>query len=642
MSGHAEDRLVLGTAGHIDHGKTTLVHALTGVDTDRLPEEKARGITISLGFASLELEQGIRIDLVDVPGHEGLVRTMVSGASGIDLLLLVVAADEGIMPQTREHLAICRLLGITRMLVALTKIDAVDQETVDLAAGEVEDLLAPTELAGAAVIPVSARTGHGLDGLKIALAKLARDAPPRTPRRGPPRLAIDRSFEMHGFGGVATGTLIGAAVGVGDAIELYPSGLRGRIRGLQAHGSDTERCYPGTRCAVNVQGIPLNELTRGRVISAPDALPLTSTLDTRIDWLDSSPAVDGFVSTEFLSGTSAHRARVAAIGSECLIPGRMNFARVYLAGDPAALLPGDRFVLRGFSRDSPVGATLGGGVVLDAVPPHKRHSDPTLHQNLELLAHRDPEIDIEVRVARSGFSGIGCDALQRETGLQKGTFTAALNSLAARGSVLLASDRGCLSRDACERIEAALLRALEDHHSEQPLRPGMSASSLRGALPSNVTRPAADLVIAKLAERGRVIIDDDVVRCSEHRPTLNATLGAKAESVLAMLRNAGLEPPSLRDLSNHVGLDEAVLRELLAHLERGRSIVRAPGDLWFDAEIVSELREKVRGHFREHQTLDTPDYKMLIGTSRRTAVPLMELFDEERLTMRREGVRRLR
>jgi selenocysteine-specific elongation factor len=642
VSARAEPGLVLGTAGHIDHGKTALVHALTGVDTDRLPEEKARGITLDLGFAPLDLEGGLRVGVVDVPGHEGLVRTMVAGAAGIDLLLLVVAADAGVMPQTREHLAICELLGVARGVVALTKSDTVDPETIELAAEEIRRLLAPTQLAGAPVVPVSSRTGAGLDALRAELGKLTVAARPRTPRGGPPRLPIDRSFEMRGFGSVVTGTLIGAALRTGDALELQPSGLRGRVRGLQTHGTAGERCEPGTRCAVNVQGIPLPELARGRVITAPDALQPTRTLDARLRWLDASPAAFGPLAVSFLTGTSERRARVAPIGTSGLTPGSSGFARIHVEGDPVAVLPGDRFILRGFTRTALGGHTLGGGVVLDSAPPRRRRSDPALGRELETLARGEPGDAVRVRVERSGLGGVERDALRRETGLSSPILESALDALAGGGEVALTPGGRCLSGAALAAIEGRLLRALEAFHRAEPLRPGMPSGALRGGLPSNVERSAAQLAIARLAARGEIRLDDDRIALREHQPNLDGADRAAGERLFATLREAGLEPPALRDLARRLQMDAHELRDLLAHLEREGRLVRARGDLWFDADAVAGLRERVRAYLREHGVLETPRYKALIGTSRRTAVPLMELFDAERLTLRRGNQRRLR
>ncbi|HEX2483994.1 MAG TPA: selenocysteine-specific translation elongation factor, partial [Myxococcota bacterium] len=396
--------LVLGTAGHIDHGKTALVRALTGVDTDRLPEERARGITIELGFAPLDLGDGLRLGVVDVPGHEALVRTMVAGATGVDLALLVVAADEGVMPQTREHAAICELLGVAAGVVALTKSDLADADTLALAAGEVADLLAGTGLAGAAVVPVSSLTGAGLDDLRAALRAAAEKAAARTPRAGPARLFVDRAFERRGFGAVVTGTLLGGALALGDAVELLPGGRRARVRALQSFGRGAERALPGTRCAVNLQGVELAELARGQQLVAAGALRESQVFDVALRWLPSAPPLEDAASVELLAGTAERRARVAPIEADVLAPGAEGFARLHVDGPPLALLPGDRFVVRGFARTE-TGATLGGGRVLDAAPPRRRRSDPALAAELARLARGDAREAVLVRVARAGFAG---------------------------------------------------------------------------------------------------------------------------------------------------------------------------------------------------------------------------------------------
>jgi selenocysteine-specific elongation factor len=631
--------LILGTAGHIDHGKTTLVRALTGVDTDRLPEEKARGITIELGFAPLDLPDGTRLGVVDVPGHEGLVRTMVSGAAGIDLLLLVVAADEGVMPQTREHLAICELLGITRAVIALTKIDAVDDEVAELAADEVAALLAPTPLAGAPIVRVSSLSGAGLDALRGALGALAAGAEARTPRAGPPRLPVDRCFEMRGFGPVVTGTLIGGALRVGDAVTLLPDDRRARVRGLQCHGTAVDTALPGTRCAVNLSGVALEALSRGLVLAAPDAIAPTTAIDARVDWLAEAPAIEAPTPVTLLAGTAERLARIAPIGVPALEPGTRGFARLHLAA-PMAILPGDRFVLRGFARTA-IGATLGGGIVLDVSPPHRRRSDAELVADLEQLARRDPETDVRVRVRRAGLAGVTRAALARETGRLPGEIAAAIECSSADRALASAGDR-VIDESALARISQYLLSALDAYHAAEPLRPGMPAGALRGALPGNVSAEAAELALERLASAGAIAVESDQVRLAKHQPTLDPAARKACDAIAALLARAALEAPALRELAAQVGLAEPSARDLLAHLEREHRLVRARPDLWFDARAIDGLRQRVLDYFASHDELDTPAYKALIGTSRRTAVPLMELFDAERLTVRRGDVRRLR
>jgi len=631
--------LVLGTAGHIDHGKTALIRALTGTETDRLPEEKARGITIDLGFAALDLPGFGRLSVVDVPGHEGLVRTMVSGASGIDLLLLVVAADESVMPQTREHVAICNLLGIEDAVVALTKSDLADEEMLELSTEEVSELLAPSALAGAPIIPVSSETGDGLEALRAALEAAAHNARPRTAREGPPRLGVDRVFAMRGFGTVITGTLVGAPLHTGDRVELQPSGRQARIRGLQSHGEESDEVAPGARCAVNLQGLEVADLRRGEVVTQPGRLATTLAADVRLHWLGTSPAAEGIVSVEVLVGTAERRARLAGIGAPVFLPGQDAFARLHIDGEGLALLPGDRFIARGFGKNAAAGATLGGGVVLDVAPPRRRRSDPALAGELERLAGGDPVDGLLARIERAGYAGRDSGSLALETGLEESEVGRLLRAPEAGARALEAGPRHWIDARETERLEAILLSGLGDFHRREPLRPGMPRAALRGLLPENVPREAADLAMGRLEGAGKIVSEKDLVREREHRAQLGTEDEAVARRLVAEAEGCGLEPPSPKDWAAKLGLSPDHLRDLLAHLERQGELVRAPGDLWFSRAAVEGLCEQVNAHFETRDELDTQTYKALIGTSRRTAMPLMELLDEMHVTRRSGEVR---
>lgn len=639
---HAGTGLVLGTAGHIDHGKTALIAALTGIDTDRLPEEKARGITIELGFAALDLAGAGRLSVVDVPGHEGLVRTMVSGATGIDLVLLVVAADESVMPQTREHVAICDLLGLERAVVALTKVDVADAELVELAAEEVRDLLAPTTLAGAPIVPVSARTGAGIEALRQAIAETAAGAAPRTPRSGPPRLSVDRVFAMRGFGTVVTGTLVGAPLREGDAVEVLPRGLRAKVRGLQSHGEAAAALGPGARCALNLQGLDIADLRRGDVVTRPGAMLATPVADVRITWLATAPEVTGMTSVELLAGTAERRARVARIGGSGLAPGERGFARLHVEGEPVAWLPGDRFIVRGFARTGPAGATLGGGVVLDVAPPRRRRSDPALLRELEVLAGGDASLGLLARVRRAGYAGREPRQLARETGLDAAAVADALARLEAAGEVTAAGARLFVDRGALDRLQSTLARAVDAFHAAEPLRPGMPRAALRGRLPENVPGEVAEHALAELEAREILRREGDLVRRPGHRPVLDAEAAATVARIVDEARAAGLEPPGPREWAERLGVSLDRFRDLVAHLEREQELVRAPGDLWFAASAVDALRKRVVAHLEANASLDTSTYKALIGTTRRAAMPLMELLDELHVTRRQGDVRVLR
>jgi len=649
MSSRAESleplrpRLVLGTAGHIDHGKTALVRALTGVDTDRLPEEKARGITIDLGFAALDLPGGERLSVVDVPGHERLIRNMVAGASGIDWVLLVVAADEGVMPQTREHLAICHLLGLRRGVVALTKIDLVDEDMVELAREEIRELLAAgygAPLAEAPIIPVSSRTGAGLDALRDCLAKLAAEERGRRPEPDLPRLWIDRSFSVRGFGTVVTGTLAGGTFELGQVAEILPRSQTARIRGLQSHGVAVERAEPGARTAVNLQGTLLADTGRGQLLTAPDRLMATESVDAVLEWLPASPPLEGRVSVEFLAGTAERRARVTPLGN-ALAPGQTGFARIHFEGPPLPLLPGDRFVLQGFARTAEGGITTGGGTVLDVAPAHRRPSDPALVRDLEALRGGTLREGIAIRVQRSGLSGIAISALVRETGVGADDLRAELAGLEANGSLAVAAEL-CLAENALAQLERRIEAGLAEFHQREPLRPGLPRAALAGELPANVRPEATAAALDRLADAGRVALEADLVRLSTHRAQLagdDERLGAQLREAL---REAGLEPPTLKEWSERFDVPVARLRSILVHLARAGEVISTPGELYFDADAVGRLRERVREHLLSHGALETPAYKNLIGTTRKHAVPLMELFDAERLTLRVGNQRVLR
>jgi selenocysteine-specific elongation factor len=633
------ESLILGTAGHIDHGKTTLVRALTGIDTDRLPEEKARGITIELGFAPLELAPGLSVGVIDVPGHEGLVRTMVSGATGIDLVLLVVAADEGAMPQTREHLAIVDLLGIEAGVVALTKCDVAEPEVADLAEAEVRELIAGSSLAKAEVLRVSASTGEGVEALRAALARAATSAAARTPRSGPARLWVDRCFESRGFGAVVTGTLIGAPLAVGDAVELFPGGASARVRGLQSFGASVPALAPGARCAVNLQGVALAALARGMLVAAPGTLAPSAVFDASLRWLASAqPAGPKPVACELLVGTAAVRAHLAPIGEGALTPGARGFARIHLDAGALALLPGDRFVVRGFAS----GATLGGGTILDVAPPQRRRSDPQLARGLALLAEGDASAGVALRVTRSGLSGVSREALLRQTGLPRAELERALARASEGGGLVALGDGAWASREAVAQAEQACQAALAAFHQANPIKPGMPKGTLRAALPENAASALFELALERLAARGEIAREGEWVRAASFAPTLAPREQVLAARLCESARRAGLAPRTLREWESELAAPEPMLREVLAHLEREGALVRAPGELWFDASTVAALRARLVAHLEAHGEIGTAAYKDLIGTTRKFAVPLMELFDSEHLTVRRGELRVLK
>jgi selenocysteine-specific elongation factor len=451
---------------------------------------------------------------------------------------------------------------------------------------------------------------------------------------------VDRVFEMRGFGTVVTGTLTGAPLRVGETAELLPGGRRARIRGLQRFGEAADTVQPGARCAVNLQGVTKEEVARGALLTAPDALTPTGTLDVEIAWLpDAPPLGPRPVAVELLVGTSARRAHAAPIGAEALAPGARGFARIHLDGGALPLLPGDAFVLRGFARTPGGGSTLGGGRVVDAHPPHRRRSDAALAAELTQLARGDATTALRVRVARAGFAGLAEDALRRQTGL---ALDAALAALEAEGALVRSPEGLLLDAAACAELERRLLAALADFHAREPMRPGIPRGALRAALPENVPAAAFERALARLAAAARIADADGLVRAADYAPRLTERQRALAERLREDARAAGLEPPTPRDWGAKLGVEPGELRELLAHLAREGALVHAPGDFWFDRGAVDALRAKLVARLEAQGALDTPAYKELIGTTRRYAVPLMELFDAERLTVRRGETRVLR
>lgn len=656
---------VLGTAGHIDHGKTALVRALTGQDTDRLPEEKARGITIELGFAALDLAEGVRLAIVDVPGHERFVRTMVAGASGLDLVMLVVAADEGVMPQTREHLAICSLLGIERGLVVLCKSDQADSEMRGLAEEEVRELLANGPLAGAPIVAASARTGEGIDRVRAAIASLVAGLPARARDARPSRLFVDRVFEKHGFGTIVTGTWAGRPRAVGAPVAIEPGGRRARIRGLERHGEAVVEARAGERTAVNLHGVALADVHRGDVLCEPDALLATTVFDAAIDWLAGGEPLEEATAVELLAGTSERRAKIAPIGQVGIEPGGRGFARVHVEGEPLPLLPGDRFVVRGFARDAGIGGTLGGGRVVDVAPPHRRRSDPRLTEELARLAGEDFEDGLRVRIERAGLAGTTRAQLARETGCAvgpgadcrndgrsdgrregrsedpDGILDRTLDALAAEGEIVRLGAERCLSRAAAERLDDALRHAVDAFHASEPLKPGLPRATLLGRLPENIPADVATALLARLVATGWLTSEAQLVARADFRSSLDAEGERLASELLRRLADARLEPPSLRALADALAVAPEKLRAIAHHLERQGRLVAAPDELFFERGAVEALIARVLAHFESQPELDTQTLKTLIGASRRTAMPLMALLDDLQITRRDGSLRRL-
>lgn len=623
--------LILGTAGHIDHGKTSLVKALTGIDTDRLKEEKARGITIELGFAHLELPDGVRLGIVDVPGHERFVRTMVAGVGGMDLVMLVIAADEGIMPQTREHLDILRLLGVKCGLVALTKSDLVDPEWLELVTEEVREFTAGSFLEGAPICAISSRTGQGLEELKRELARLAGVVAEKR-REGLFRLPVDRVFTMAGFGTVVTGTLLSGEIGIGDELELLPTGREGRVRGIQAHGAKVEKGLAGQRLAVNLQGIDLDQVRRGDVVVPRGAFRATRTVDARLDYLASAPRELKHRATLRLhSATYEVPAQVILMDRDTLQPGESAYVQLRLR-EPALLLSGDSYLLR---VSSPA-CTVGGGVVLDPFPPRRRRRSAEAVRLLESLDTGDHQATISLIIGQGLLSGISFDEILLRSGIPRKVAETTLAGLLASGEVLQMTrePRIFLARVAFESLKKGMLEELAAYLAANPLKEGMGKEELKTRLPRRSDQRFFTPLLSALERDGAVVPDREIVKPAVRPEQRGRASNGLGEKINGFLLEKGIEPPTVKEITERFRCDEKAVRDNLALLTRNNSVVRISSDLFYAAPALDGLREKLVGHLQAKGEITPPEYRDLTGLSRKFLIPLLEHFDSEKLTIR--------
>jgi selenocysteine-specific elongation factor len=627
--------VIVGTAGHIDHGKTSLVLALTGIDADRLKEEKQRGITIDIGFADLRLGD-LQLGFIDVPGHERFVKNMLAGVHGIDLVLLVIAADESVMPQTREHFDICRLLGVGAGLVVLTKADMVDAELLELARAEVEEFVAGSFLDGAPIIPVSSTTGEGIEELKRALEALAATVPGRDTTR-PLRLPVDRVFTIRGFGTVLTGTLVAGEVGVGESLELLPGGRRARVRGLQVHGHTTEHARAGQRTAVNLQGVDVGELDRGQVLASAGRFRASAMLDVRLKVLDTAPRpLEHRARVRFHIGTSEVIARLALLGREAIEPGGEAIAQARLE-TPTLALPGDRFIIRSYSPQ----ATIAGGVVLDALAPKHRRSDTRALEWLEQLEAADERERVRLRLERAAERGLSLGELAEQTGLPDAGLLEHARALVAGGRVALVAESPprWMEAGALASLRDASVAAVKAFHKRDPLAPGLPMEELRSALFAQVPAEVFRVVTGVLVEGERIERDRDVFRLAGRGTGLTAEDEAVKKKLEQAVRGAGFEAATLADVAARAGIAEARARKFYDLLAREGRLIRL-GDLLFHREILDDLKARLRARKAVDPALDVAAFRELTGgLSRKFTIPLLEWLDRERVT-RRVGDRR--
>ncbi len=630
-------QIVLGTAGHIDHGKTSLIKALTGIDTDRLKEEKERGITIELGFAHLELPGGKLVGIVDVPGHEKFVKNMVAGATGIDLVALVIAADEGIMPQTQEHLEICELLGIRHGLVVLTKIDMVDEEWLELVKEDVKDYLAGTFLADAPVVEVSSVTGEGLDNLVQVLDELVQALPEKEVGHIF-RLPIDRVFVMKGFGTVVTGTTISGKAVLGDEVTVYPEEIQSRIRGIQVHGKEVEEVRAGLRTAINLQGVEKSMIRRGDVLASAAALRSTFMVDVNLELLESAPRkLKNRAKARFHAGTAEIIATVVLLDREELSPGEGCFAQLRLE-KPTAVLRGDRYVLRSYS---PV-RTIGGGKVLNPLPRKMKRFSEERQRQLQVLDGQDLEAIVEAFVQTGGFQGIDVELLQFLANLSKSKLEAILRNLKSKGRLMEYDKerRAIIHKRYLDQAQKEILDHLSQFHARYPLKVGLQKEELRSRLKGAKTPKLFNYVIGSLARRGEIVQEKELIRLKSHQVTLGRDLEEIRKKLEQEYLKAGLKPPYFREVKDK--LKEESASDVLELLVGEGVLVKVKEDLYFHRDAIEGLKERLVSFLKEHGEISTPQFKDMTGASRKYTIPLIEYFDKAQVTVRVGDTRVLR
>jgi selenocysteine-specific elongation factor len=621
--------IVIGTAGHIDHGKTTLVRALTGIDPDRLPEEKRRGITIDLGFASFETKapdgSPFRISFVDVPGHHLFIRNMLAGTGCVPAVMLVVAANEGIMPQTVEHLAICELLGISEGLTVITKVDAVGASHLQEVTSAIETFLKGTFLDNgrAPVLPVSAATGEGLQTLREELIKVAM----RTHLASADallRMPLDRSFVMKGFGPVVTGTLISGTISEGHTLHLEPQARAVRVRGLQTHGQAVQSAPRGSRLAINLSGVDATQVHRGQTLVSPRTIAAVYTIDAEVRLLKNAPALKHRASVHFHAFTSETMARVSLYGYEAMQPGTVRLMRIKLA-EPIVLVPGDRFVLR---QPSPAG-TIGGGSVLDAHPEPRQRKDITFAW-LERLKTSSPTQQVVLRVGRSQTKGITLHALSVETGRTVDAVRRQMTPALESGELLLLSGDVLISIEAFVAATGAVIARLQTSQA-------VKSSELRSQ--TALSPEVFNSVMSALADEKKVRVCDEMVAIVNAGGQSRDAESVRLASVAQMYEAAGLAPPSVLEVAQRLNFKEAEMRQLVTALQRNKTLVRMGSDnLFIHSSALTQLAMQLTA--LRGSLMDVARFKQLTGLSRKYAIPLLEYLDRQRIT-RIQGDQRL-
>ncbi len=618
--------VILGTAGHIDHGKSALVKALTGIDPDRLKEEKERGITIDLGFADLSYPDGLMIGIVDVPGHERLVRNMLAGAGGIDLVLLVIAADEGIMPQSREHLFICDLLKIKSGLIVITKADLVESDWLELMKDEVKNFVKGTFLENAPVVSVSSKTMLNIDVLKEEIWKVALKVEPK-PTKGLFRLPIDRVFTLKGFGTVITGTALSGSISVDDVVEILPSNLKSKVRGLHSHGKPIQTAYAGQRVAVNLQGVEKEELKRGDAVVAPGRFIPTKIIDAKTELLQDSPELKNKSLVHFHLATSETIARVILYGRNELKAGETGFCQFRLQ-DPVVSTSGDRYIIRRFS---PV-ETIGGGEIYDPLPPKRKQKD--IHEILMTFEKGSLSDKISLKVLQSGLYGISVMALEGWIKAEIPAIREAIETMKKNGLLLVIEDV-LIHRTFFDHFRERVLKSLKDFHTKNPLKPGMPKEELRSTF--KIDPRLFSGLIASLKD---IVMEKEIIRLKTFSTVLSQAEETQKSKIIDLLQKNEFQPPSKEELSQSLKLDQKHLSDILKLMVKEGSLVRISDSMYLTSSAYNKMIAALRNFFGKKPEMTVAEFRDILATTRKYALPILEYLDSNKITLRVGDIRK--
>lgn len=624
--------VVLGTAGHVDHGKTSLVRALTGIDTDRLKEEKERGITIELGFAFIDLPCGHRLGIVDVPGHERFVKNMVAGAAGVDLVAFVIAADEGIMPQTREHFEICSLLGVKEGCIIITKKDLVEQDWLDLVKEDINEYFAGTFLENAPMVTVSSTTGEGIEEVRNLLDKLV-SGREFSEASGPFRLPVDRVFTIKGFGAVVTGTSISGRIKVGDDVTVFPKGIIAKIRGIQVHEQDVSEVEAGNRTAINIQGVDKEIISRGDMIATPGCLLRSYIFDADFHYLSGNKKpLKNRTRVRVHLGTSEIMGRIVLLEQEELEPGGDADVQLLLE-KPIGVWPGDHYVIRSYS---PV-FTIGGGMILNGSAIKRRRFKEVNRQAFDVYHNGSDEDRAIFYLKESGYSGLTAEELAVKVGVFGNQLKKLLNTpvSASRIIVVDSEQRRMIEGEVFKRLINLIKDILETFHTENPLKSGLSKAELKSRLSLGFSRRLFQMALNYLVKRGEIVQDEAVVRLSGHEVSLKDDEKKIREELQHLFESHGLKPPTLKEVFlNFKQCPQSFIRKIMDVLVQDEVLKKINEDLYFNAQTLTDLQGKLVEFLKREGEVNAQGFKSLTGLTRKFSIPLMEYFDKAKVTIR--------